>query len=161
MIRYALACDAGHRFESWFASSGAFDDLAADNLVGCPICGSTDVAKAIMTPAVVAKRPAVRPATPDAARGTIAQSPEPAAVELSSLSQERREVRALVAAFREKVFAATQDVGRQFPDQARRMHEGEIPHREIRGQATVEEARSLLEDGVLVVPIPGLPDDWN
>ena len=70
-------------------------------------------------------------------------------------------MRSFIAAFREKVLATTQDVGSRFPEEARRIHDGDVPHREIRGQATVEEARSLLEDGILVVPIPNLPEELN
>lgn len=170
MIRYTLACDAGHRFDSWFADSSAFDQLAASDLVHCPTCGSARVAKTIMAPAIVAQRARPEPASLGQAgeassataptQGAEAASPQ-AAMELFSLAEDRRRVRALVSAFREKVLAATQDVGRQFPDQARRMHEGDIPHREIRGEATVDEARALLEDGILVMPLPDLPEEWN
>ncbi len=143
MIRYALACDVGHEFESWFGSGAAFDELSRRDLVACPDCGSTRVVKAIMAPAVVTPQPA------------------PAAVGVALLDERRRELRKLARALRDKIVAETQDVGTRFPDEARRMHGGEVPHREIRGQATVDEARSLLEEGVMILPLPSVPDDLN
>ena len=136
MIRYALACTSGHRFESWFANSDAFDALVERNILTCPVCGASDVAKAIMAPAVVATRGhAVAPAT--------------APLDVSLLEDGRKELRDLVKAFRDKVLANTRDVGARFPDEARRMHDGDIPHADIRGQATHDEALALLEDGII------------
>ena len=82
-------------------------------------------------------------------------------MEVTLLDERRTELRRLARALRDKIMAETQDVGLRFPDEARRMHEGEIPHREIRGQATIDEARSLLEDGVMILPLPGAPDELN
>ena len=149
MIRFALSCDKGHRFESWFASGAAFDELTGRGLVACSACGSTGVGKAIMAPAVVTERPAP-------SRGE-----ERPRLEVSLLDERRSELRRLAKALREKIIAETQDVGARFPDEARRMHEGEIPHREIRGEATPDEARSLLKDGVMILPLPAAPDDFN
>ena len=151
MIRYSLACDSGHRFESWFHDSAAFDTLAGRGLVKCPNCASAAVAKTIMAPAVVAARvPAGRsaPAKADS-------------IDVSLLDEGRRELRSLIKAVREKVVAETQDVGPRFPEQARRMHDGDIPHRDIRGQATIDEARALLEDGIFILPLPSAPDELN
>ena len=165
MIRYALACDAGHRFESWFGDSADFDGLAGRGLVTCPDCGSAHVAKAIMAPAVLAgsgeKVPSVpvrssQHATPEASSGDL---PENSAG--GPLGAAHREMRSLVRAMRGKVLAGTQDVGSRFPAEARRMHDGDIPHRDSRGEATLDEARALLEDGVLILPVPGLPDELN
>ena len=157
MIRYALACDAGHRFESWFGDSAAFDHLKAEGLVACPCCGSTRVVKAIMAPSVTRRGEGdgredrgaaapLRPSPPEAGRGPL---------------DGHREVRALVQALRSKVLAETTDVGDRFPREARRMHDGDIPHRDIRGEATLEEARSLLEEGIMILPVPLAPDELN
>ena len=155
MIRYALACDAGHRFESWFGSSAAFDSLLATGVLVCPSCGSHHVAKTIMAPAIVAKRgPAAKRAEDTPASGA-------APVDVALLDDKRQELRNAIRAFRDKVLADTQDVGTRFPEEARRMHDGEIAHREIRGQATIDEARALLDDGIMVLPLPTLPDDLN
>lgn len=178
MIRYALACDSGHCFESWFRDSAAFDDQRARGLVSCLACGSPHVAKTIMAPAVVSRRvaqpptieghmgkattvagPPVAPAAPASPRAEIAAPLVP--VELALLDGRQREMRALARAFRDKVLAESRDVGTNFSAQARRMHDGEIPEQQIRGKATLGEARDLLEDGILVLPLPSVPDDMN
>lgn len=178
MIRYALCCDEGHRFDSWFFDSSAFDEQAQRGLVACPICESRHVVKAIMAPAVVAKRGrrsgAVAPAEgvgaatagPDApstgfsaasSQGTGAlASSKP--LEVALFDEGRRQ---LVRAFRDKVLAETRDVGRAFASEARRIHDRDGPEERIRGQATLEEARDLLEDGIMVLPLPAVPDDLN
>jgi len=152
MIRYSLVCDAGHRFESWFHNGAAFDELADRGLVSCPTCASSNVAKAIMAPSVVSQRAAPVPA---------AASEPQASIDVSLLDQSHIEMRSFIKAFREKVLSETRDVGARFPDEARRMHDGEIPQQQIRGQASPEEARGLLEDGIMILPIPTLPDELN
>ncbi len=149
MIRYSLACDSGHRFESWFHDSAAYDALADRQLVNCPVCASSAVAKTIMAPAVVAVRVPAAAAT------------KPESVDVSLLDEGRKDLRSLIKAVRDKVMAETQDVGARFPYEARRMHEGDIPHRDIRGQATLDEARALLEDGISILPLPSAPEELN
>ena len=153
MIRYALSCDAGHHFDSWFGDSAAFDGLRDKGLVTCPSCGSAHVAKAIMAPSVARHgdggrrdAPALQPSPPETARTPLAA---------------HRELRALVQAWRGKVLAETADVGDRFPREVRRMHDGDITHRDIRGEATLDEARALLEDGIMILPVPGAPDELN
>ena len=155
MIRYALACDAGHRFESWFGNSAAFDDLLEQGILSCPTCGSQHVAKSIMAPAVA--RRATDLQRVDGARLEESQP----ALDVALLDEKRRELRTAIRLFRDKVLVETQDVGMRFPEEARRMHDGEIAHREIRGQATIDEARALLDDGIMILPLPTLPDDLN
>ena len=159
MIRYALCCDEGHRFDSWFYDSSAFDEQAGRGLVTCPTCDSRHVAKAIMAPAVVAKR-AVGPMEASAPpKSTEPATPAPhQAVELALLDDDRRQ---MVRAFREKVVAETRDVGRAFVAEARRIHDDDASQERIRGQATIAEARDLLEDGIMVMPLPAIPDDLN
>lgn len=148
MIRYSLRCDGGHRFDSWFYDSPSFDDQTERGLLTCPSCGSAQVTKAIMAPALVARgRPASKSATPP---------PSEAAV-----IGEDGERRRLIRAFREKVLGETRDVGRSFAVEARRIHGSDSSEEPIRGQATVEEARDLLEDGILVLPLPASPDELN
>lgn len=139
MIRYALACAAGHEFESWFGDSDAFEAQRERGLVECPHCGSLDVSKQVMTPAL--------------ARAESA----PASDKASRAFAMRERMRAL----RAEVAAKTEDVGARFPEEARRIHKGEAPERAIRGEASWQEARRLLEDGVPVLPLPTLPDDLN
>ena len=156
MIRYTLACDAGHRFDSWFGSSTAFDGLREQGALTCPTCGSRHVAKTIMAPAVLAQRAPSATLVEGAPTGTNA-----AAVDVALLDDRRQEIRDAMRVFRDKVLAKTHDVGTRFPEQARRMHDGEIAHEDIRGQATIDEARALIEDGIMVLPLPTLPDDLN
>ncbi len=154
MILYTLACDAGHRFDSWFRDSAAFDDQAGRHLVCCPVCHSTNVAKTIMAPAVVGGQ-----LVAEASR--TAQVAAQGAPQVALLDGPGQALRAAVKAFRDRLMAEGKDVGRRFPDEARRMHEGDIPYQPIHGQASPEEARGLIEDGVMIMPLPSLPEELN
>jgi hypothetical protein len=165
VIRYTLNCANDHTFESWFPGSDAFDKQVRRGLVTCPECGSAKVSKAIMAPNVgrrgrdgVARQGAAQqvstlPST-DAASGAGAQ---PVAI----VSEKERELRAMLRAVRVFVEANSEDVGRKFASEARKMHEGEIEHRAIRGEASNDEVKALLDDGIEVHPLPVLPDDRN
>lgn len=133
MIRYALRCDEGHDFDGWFRSADGFDTLCAAGQVSCAVCGSARIAKAPMAPAVPARdEPA--PHRPLDAPGS-------------------RVERAL-AELRRQVEANSDYVGDAFAAQARAMHDGEMPQRAIHGEARIEDARRLIEDGVPVAPLP-------
>ena len=149
MIKYALVCEKSHSFESWFPDSESFERLARRGLVACPECDSKQVAKALMAPAVLGGKKAQTP--PEAG--------PPANVALFDDRQQR--LRELAKVLRQEIMAKTDDVGRRFPDEARAIHAGDAPVRSIRGQATVEEAKALLEEGVGVLPIPHVPDELN
>jgi len=138
MIRYALTCAADHPFEAWFSSSSDYDDQAARGLVECPFCGSREVAKQIMAPAVTGTRGATL-------------STDPARLQ-SLMMQAAREVRAHV----ESNFDY---VGDTFAREARAIHEGRSERREIYGEATAEEVRALKEDGIPCAPLPAAPPD--
>lgn len=158
MIRYALACDHGHDFESWFPSSASFDAQAARGLVSCPVCGSSKVGKTLMAPQVARKdraEPASAPMPPAEAAPAEATGP------VAMLSPQDQELRAKLKALRDHLIAQSDPVGDRFADEARKMHFGEIEHRTIHGVATPEEARSLMEDGVPFHPLPALPDERN
>ncbi len=131
MIRYHLRCAQGHEFDGWYASSDGFDRLAAAGQVTCPSCGTADVAKALMTPAVsgAGDRPL-----------TGAPTEEPA-----------------LAKLRAHVEANSDYVGLRFAAEARAMHSGETPERAIHGEARPEDARALIEDGIPVLPLPFTP----
>lgn len=156
MIKYALVCDAAHEFESWFPGSESYEEQARRGFVECPFCQSTKVSKAIMAPNVARKdraSPETEPPAPPAA---------PAAPQAVALLDERQQhLRAMMRELHEKIVATSDDVGDAFPEEARKMHEGETPARSIRGVASFEEARSLLEDGIPVLPIPDLPEERN
>jgi len=154
MIRYALVCDEAHEFESWFASAGAYDEQARRGFVTCPYCNSPRVTKAIMAPSVARRD---RGTTPSADTMTAAQPTQ----EVVLVDDKMAEVRAMVRALREKIMEATTDVGAAFPEEARKIHDGETEARPIRGQASWDEARALIEDGVEIMPIPPSPDERN
>ena len=149
MIRYALHCDRGHEFESWFQDSAAYDRQVKRKLVACPVCDSVKVEKAIMAPQIQ-RRSRPRPARPseNAAPTPMVMSPE-------------QELRTKLRELRDFVKGNAEDVGQRFPAEARKMHYGEIKHRPIYGQATTEDAKALVEEGVDVMPLPTLPEDRN
>jgi hypothetical protein len=149
MIKFALACDKGHDFESWFPDGAAYEKQARRGLIACPECGSTRVAKAIMAPAVLgASRPE---------RDKNAAAPVPVAL----IDERQRALREAVRSLRREIEAHTDDVGAKFPEVARAIHTGEAPERAIRGQASRAEVEALIEDGVGVLPMPFAPDDFN
>ncbi|MEH2511699.1 hypothetical protein V1291_003053 [Nitrobacteraceae bacterium AZCC 1564] len=152
MIRYALRCERGHDFESWFQSSSAYDSQRKRGLVACPMCDSTKVEKAIMAPRIASKGKAK--AQPAAA---------PAGEESASLvmAPQERELIAKLKELRDHVLKNADNVGSKFPDEARKMHYGDIEHRAIYGEATAEEAKALVDEGIEVAPLPVLPDDRN
>jgi hypothetical protein len=151
MIHYSLRCESGHEFESWFQDSGAFDKQVKRKLVACPVCDSVKVEKAIMAPRIARKRGEKRaPAQPNE---TTAPTP--------MLMSPENELRAKLRELRDFVKSNAEDVGQRFPTEARKMHFGEIKHRPIYGEATPDDAKSLVEDGVDVMPLPVLPEDRN
>jgi hypothetical protein len=149
MIKYALVCDKDHAFESWFPSGDSYETQARRGLIACPTCASIRISKAIMAPAVVSGQKAERKA--EAA---------PAAP-VALLDERQQRLREIARHLRQEIMANTDDVGAKFPDEARAIHEGDAPARSIRGQATPEEARALIEEGVGVLPMPFLPDEFN
>ena len=158
MIRYALHCDRDHAFESWFQSSSAFDAQLKRKLVDCPACGSAKVEKAIMAPQV-ARKDKSRTASPP----VEAPSTEPATTASATplMMAQERELRAKLKELRDHVVKNADNVGERFPNEARKMHYGDIEHRPIYGEASPDEARSLIDEGIEVTPLPVLPDDRN
>jgi hypothetical protein len=152
MIRYSLVCDRKHNFEVWFKNSADYDKQAKRGLVSCPACGSTKVEKALMTPALGAgakkKLEASRPI----------EVPGDA---VAMLTPQEREFRAKLKELRDHLIKNADNVGKRFPEEARRMHYGEIEHRSIYGEASPEDAKALLEEGIEFHPLPVLPDERN
>jgi len=140
MIRYALSCADGHDFESWFQSSAAFERLQAAGMISCAVCGSGEVEKRLMSPSLPRSEPAGEEAPP----GPLSAPPTPAEQALQAL--------------RCRIRDRGESVGRRFPAEARAIAAGEAPERPIYGQATPAEARTLLEDGLPVMPLPFDPD---
>jgi hypothetical protein len=160
MIRYTLRCDRGHAFESWFQSSSAYESQEKRKLVNCPACGSAKVERAIMAPQIVSKKgreaAAPAPAPAPAPAGDVAV---PASTPL--LMAQERELRAKLKELRDHIVKNADNVGERFPNEARKMHYGDIEHRPIYGEASPDEARALIDEGVEVSPLPVLPDDRN
>ena len=162
MIRYALRCENDHSFESWFQDSSAYDTQVKRKLVSCPVCDSVKIEKAIMAPRIVGKkgRERAEPAAP-------APAPPPAAPEAATpgstplVMAQERELRAKLKELRDHIVKNADNVGERFPNEARKMHYGEIEHRPIYGEASPEEAKSLIDEGVEVSPLPVLPEDRN
>lgn len=137
MIRYALACDRGHEFEAWFGSSADYDDQSARGLVECPLCGTREVSKQIMAPAVAGARES-------------AARPDP---------QKLRMMREALGQVRRHVEANFDYVGDRFAREVREIHEGRSEERGVYGEATPGEVRALREDGIGVAPLPMAPPD--
>ncbi len=154
MIRYALSCEKGHGFESWFESSSAYDKQAARGLIDCPVCGSTKVGKAIMAPGIA-----------KGGRASAREAPAPPAQEIRApmamLSERERELRSKLKELRDHVTKNADYVGEKFPEEARKMHYGDIEHRSIYGEASPSEAAELVEEGIELHPLPVLPEDRN
>lgn len=173
MIRYALVCDQAHDFESWFPSGDAFEEQRARGLVACPVCGSVSVEKRIMAPAIARRdrAPQAHPApAAEALQGSPQGSPQaaasaPPAAEsgeaVALLGERERALRAMIREIHAHVTQNAENVGKRFVSEARRMHYGEAEERAIYGEASLDEARELIEEGVPVQPLPGLADDRN
>ena len=129
MIRFNLKCDQNHEFESWFQSGDAFEKLASTGMLSCTTCGSAKVSKSIMAPAV--------------STSSAVTAPQP--------------TEAAIAALRKEVETKSDYVGDAFATQARAMHDGTTPERSIYGQADLQEAKKLIEDGIPVMPLPFIP----
>ncbi len=154
MIVFDLCCAAGdHRFEAWFASSDAFADQQARGLIGCPVCGDSDVKKAVMAPRVGAKSNQLTVKAPT--------SPNNAATAGEISPELVRKVIAEIAAKQAEMLPRSRWVGRDFADAARAMHEGRTAEDLIHGQASPQEAQALRDDGIAAMPllVPIVPPD--
>jgi hypothetical protein len=141
MIKFSLACDRGHEFESWFPDSASYEEQARRGFVTCPDCNSHRIVKAPMAPAIVTR-----------------ERPQRASALLDDRAKAMREA---MTALRREIEARTDDVGPAFPEMARAIHSGEAPERAIRGQADLAEVKALIEEGVRIAPLPVLPDEAN
>jgi len=133
VIVYSLTCAREHSFEGWFASSSAFDEQQANGKLVCPVCNTRKVSKAIMAPAL------------STAVGKQKSAPAP---------EELRKMRQFMTGLRKHIEENAENVGQKFPEEARKIHYGEIEERPIYGEATIAEAKELIEEGVDVAPLP-------
>ncbi|HET7413083.1 MAG TPA: DUF1178 family protein [Pararhizobium sp.] len=142
MIRFSLVCDNGHDFEGWFSSNADFDAQAERGFVQCPDCGSPHVSKSLMAPSL----------------GKSGGENETTAL---AMSPDQKQAMAKLRELVKTVKANSEDVGERFPEEARKIHYGEVESRGIFGRASGEEARSLIEEGINVAPLPDFADDAN
>ncbi|OBV12552.1 DUF1178 family protein [Erythrobacter dokdonensis] len=155
MIVFDLSCADGHRFEGWFGSSADYADQRSRGLLACPHCGSTEVAKAPMAPAVPVKGNVRQDPLPTEASRPVANTPMPLEVQ--------KALAALAKAQAEALSKSTW-VGEKFAEESRAMHYGERDEAPIHGQATLAEAKALIDEGVPVAPLPfpvAPPDKLN
>ena len=138
MIVFDLACGGGHVFEAWFGSSADYDSQRERGMVSCPVCGGGEIGKAAMAPNVGAKG--------NRTTGVPMRGGTPAPAELKAALSALAKAQA-------KALEGSEHVGARFVAEARAIHDGDAPERPIHGQATVEEAKALVEDGVPVVPL--------
>ncbi len=151
MIRYDLQCAGGHAFDGWFRDSGAYDEQAAAGDVACPVCGDTAIEKQLMTPRLPAK-------SNRKADGPLAA---PAPMHANLRDERTRKLAEAIRELRRHVTENADYVGDRFAEEARRMHYEESEARGIYGEATIEDARELLEEGIAVAPLPRPPDEAN
>lgn len=141
MIVYDLTCAAAHRFEGWFASAADFEDQRQRGLVSCPFCGTDQVEKAPMAPAVARKG------------SQIESSPRNQTMVSAPLPPEAAQVLAQLAKFQAQLVKNSRWVGKDFAERSREMHYGERDAEAIHGQATLSETQELLEEGIAVMPL--------
>lgn len=141
MIRFSLSCDNDHEFDGWFRNGEDFDVQNRRGLVSCPVCHSSKVEKALMAPAVSTGRQREKVAL--------------------AMGDEQRKALAKLKKLADEARRNADYVGDSFADEARKIHFGEVEPRGIYGEATQEEARGLVEDGVEFMPLPVFPDDRN
>ena len=162
MIHYSLVCAEAHEFDGWFRDSASYDAQASSGVVVCPFCQSTNVAKAVMAPHVARKSARGEPET---AAEETRQSPSPQHQEerqaVALLDERHAQLRAMIRELRETIVASTEDVGERFSSEARKIQDGDAKSRAIRGRASLAEAKSLLEDGIEILPFPGPLGEGN
>ena len=161
MIRYSLACDRRHEFEIWFKNSADYDKQAKRALVSCPHCGSTKVEKALMAPALGRSNRKKAAAQIETAPAPEAPAVGDATAPVAMITPQESELRAKLKELREHLTKNADNVGKQFPEEARKMHYGEIEHRSIYGEASPQDAKELHEEGIEFHPLPILPGERN
>jgi len=136
---FNLQCSAGHRFEGWFQSSESCEEQRARRLLSCPVCDSVEIER--------------RPSAPHVQASGLTQA-KPAS--LTAFQARRQMVQERLLELAQALVQSADDVGRDFPEEARRIHYQEAPERMIVGQATAQETQALQDEGidVLALPIP-------
>ena len=158
------ASGCGGEFESWFQGSDAFESLQKAGQISCPACGSHRIERALMAPSVKTSKGKER--TPRSSRLASDAGQDRAASAtgtrtLATLTPEQRAFVDTMRKVREHVLSNSENVGKRFVEEARKIHHEETETRSIHGEASLDEAKSLAEEGIDIFPIPVLPDDRN
>lgn len=155
MIKYDLICSNEHRFEGWFSSSDGFEAQRDSGILECPVCGTMEVDRALMAPSVSVKR--------DHARSAPIQSASEPQAQTQTFSTDPRAaaLRQAMKELRDQVTQNAEYVGPRFAEEARKIHYQETEARGIYGEASLEDARSMADEGIEFHPLPSLPDDQN
>lgn len=177
MIKYTLVCDSAHTFEGWFRNSDDFEAQVGRKLVLCPTCGTANVKKGLMAPAVSTSRK--REAISGAMDADIQSAPQEAAGDASGASpavqnqapmqqsallptdMRQKEIIEALRVVRAKMIENSENVGQDFAEEARKIHYGEAEERNIYGQTTPKDAEDLIDEGISVLPLPELPEEKN
>jgi hypothetical protein len=154
MIRFSLRCGNAHEFESWFKDSTAFDRMTGAGLVECPVCGDTQVAKALMAPAIRKTRGVKGRAEPTASTAAVPPATDSGRVAAGPLPAQ---MLALLQRMRAEVEKNCDYVGPNFAEEARRIHQGEAEARGIYGEASEADTEALREEGIEVARLPWVP----
>jgi hypothetical protein len=163
MIRYSLVCERKHDFEIWFKNSADYDKQSKRGLVTCPSCGSEKVEKALMAPSLGrgTRKGSTEIAVPAATPAAEAPAPVESKAPVAMMSPQEREFRTKLKELRDHLTKNAENVGGKFPEEARKMHYGDIEHRSIYGEASPQDAKELADEGIEFHPLPMLPDEHN
>ena len=162
MIKYRLQCGEGHQFEGWFKGSEGFETQKAQGFLACPHCGDTNIDRALMAPAVQGTRKANAVVEAEAAElQSQAQTPSTTSDAPSLISPEDKAKLKALKALRDHMLSKSDNVGAGFAEEARKIHYGETEARGIHGEATKDEVKSLVDEGIEISPIPIFPDERN
>ncbi len=163
MIKYAVQCKKGHGFEAWFQNSDAFDKQTKRGLLACPDCGSTKITKALMAPNVSARTRKAKSVTMPAGKPSsqATQPPQPNRAVAASPMGLPAEMVEVLRRIKQEVETKADYVGPKFAEEARKIHYNEVPERGIYGEASLEDVKDLLDEGIDCLPLPVLPEDRN
>ncbi|WP_306119512.1 MULTISPECIES: DUF1178 family protein [unclassified Roseitalea] len=145
-MKFTLHCDNAHDFEAWFRSNDDYETQARRGFVECPVCGSNQVQKALMAPAIATGR---------------AKDERKQAIMVAAGKAMQRELMQKMREITRQVKDNADNVGARFPEEARKMHYGETDAKPIYGTATTDEVESLVDEGVEIMPLVDLPEEQN
>jgi len=146
VIKFGLSCENDHDFDGWFGSSEEFESQQKRGLVTCPACNSAKVSKSLMAPNVSTSRK---------------KESRSEAVALATGHQVQSEMMEKLREMRDEIVKNSDDVGEKFPEEARKIHYGEVESRGIYGQAAPDDVKELVDEGINIAPLPVFPEDTN